>query len=484
MLKARIAAIEFVDDEVRVAVVKAGSGLPAILELRACRAEYSEPEDRIEALTRALDTALDQLKTRPAAYVLCANSRFCIVRTLTISFRGRRRVAAAVPFELEPYLAFPLDELLVDFRVVGEFDGETEVLAMAMRRSQLDEQLAVLAGAGISPEAVTLDAVALTGLWHRSRKKLKGLTAVLHVRDGCSNLAILHNNNLAYFRHLPCTAEQVRQTPVAAAREIQNSIRAFLAKWRGEGEIAALQLTGLDLAFDERDALAEAMSMPVEDMVLLSQLKGGALALEDGPAGTKNNKWEAAAGAALGAGGGLYAIDFIRGEREWPGAVRAVTKHLMFSTCLALLALAGWAFYYYQGAQQHRAQAETLRAEIQAIDTELEDLAGQGFPEGIDVEMFGYPPILGILNEIGGKMPEQKILVTSIQVAPPGARSWWLRIQGEVADASVFNEVFATLKDSAMFQVDEEPDLSLQGEVTTFTITAFRPEENSNDSQT
>ena len=37
---------------------------------------------------------LDAVKTRPQAYVLCAGALYTVVRTLSIPFRGARRVAA------------------------------------------------------------------------------------------------------------------------------------------------------------------------------------------------------------------------------------------------------------------------------------------------------------------------------------------------------------------------------------------------------
>ena len=154
-LKAKIAAIEFVGDEVRVAVVKTGGARPVVLELASSRAEYSEAEEYSEAMVNAVDDALNQLSVRPAAYVLCANSMYSVVRVLTIPFKGRRRVMSAAPFELEPYLAFPIEDLLLDYDIVTEIDGETDVLTLGMRREHLESYLAILAEAGVEVEAVS-----------------------------------------------------------------------------------------------------------------------------------------------------------------------------------------------------------------------------------------------------------------------------------------------------------------------------------------
>lgn len=511
----KVAGIEIAGDEVRVAVLKTGGHIPAVLELTACRAVYDAPGDRFQAMVNAVDTALSRLKTTPAVYVLCSSARYAVVRTIAIPFRGRRRVAAAVPFELEPYLAFPIEDLLVDFKIVGEFDNETEVLAVGVRRNRIEEELAILEAAGVEVEAVNLEAVGLTGLWHSLQKKAKGLRAVLHVREDSSCLAITHNNGLAYLRFLPCTEADLCSQPELVARETQNTLRAFMAKWRGGGEISELHLTGMELDQHTRDLFSAALRMPVNDSLIISRLKGGTKALARTQVFTVNmprmpedaenaenalpapepevlpceessevllsaNRWEAAMGAAHGASGGAFAVDFIRSVREWRGAAKPVVAHLMFSSCLALLVLVGWAFYYHQGTVRNRAEAARIEAAASELGAEIDALKQEGLGGALNTTVFNDPTLLDILEEIGTRMPDGKATITEIRMSPPEAQSWWIRLQGNVQDATVFNSVFEELKKSPLFRVDPEADLSLQGEQTTFAIKIFRAkEENS-----
>ena len=247
-LKAKVAAIEFSGDEVRLAVARTGRRLPKVLELHSCRAQYETPEERPDALRVAVSTVVKRMKNRPSTYVLCVSSALCVVRTLTIPFRGARKVAQVAPSELEPYLAFPIEELAIDFRMVLEVDKQTDVLAVGIRREVLQEQLGLLETAGIDVEGVDVDAAAITGLWRSVKTGLKGLHAALHVREEGSILAITHNNTLAYFRHLSFDAARLRDHPLAAARDVQNSLRAFQTGWRGDSDVASLTLTGTSLS--------------------------------------------------------------------------------------------------------------------------------------------------------------------------------------------------------------------------------------------
>jgi len=479
ILRSRVAAVELAGDEVRVAVILAGRGLPQVLEVHRCIAEYEEAEQRHEALAAALDECLNRLKHRPSVYVLCGSSAYSVVRQLVIPFRGRRKVAAAVPLELEPYLAFPLEDLLVDFISVQEVDGESDVLALGLRRTILDEQMAILGGAGIEADAVNLDGVSLTGLWQLLHKGLKGLNAVLHLRKDGAILAVTSNRRLAFLRHLPLTPEQLAESPNAVSREIQNTLRTFLAKWRGkETEFHILHVTGVQFSPGEKADLEEALGLAVEDCDMLDMLPGPPEM--DGDGGL--NTWEAAIGAGIAAAGGGYNLDFTRAERDWNSVLRAVVTHLLFSSCLALLVLLALMLYYFQGAARYDAEVDKLQAELDEVQLEIIEIADQTLSADINLQIFADPTLLDLLREISTKMPDNKVTIDEIRITPPGARGAWIGIEGKASDSGVFNQVFADLQTTNLIRVQPQPDMRVEGPLTMFRVQAFRAEETSDES--
>jgi hypothetical protein len=484
-LAPKVAAIEFAGDEVRLAVVKAAGRAPKVMELHVCRAEYSDPAQRSEALAQALGTVIKRMKNRPAAYVLCMSSGYSVVRTLTIPFRGARKVAAAVPFEIEPYLAFPIEELAVDFTTVLELEGQTDVLAVGVRGSVLREQLALLETAGIHPEGIDIDATGLTGLWRVVNPSMKGLNAVLHVRDDGAVLAVVHNKTLAYFRYLSLAAAEIRRNPVAAAREVQNSIRAFQVGWRGAGEVASLAVTGMGLGEAERETFEREVDIPVSYEDLLVKVKASHLAREalrrtgmEEPAGSaeevavaaeRSNCWEAVIGVAAGAAGKGFSLNFRKGDLAYGNVVQGVLPHLVIASCLAVLLLVGLAGYYHAARVRNLAEADRLREKIQLVEAEVLDLQGQGV--NVSAATFSDPSLLDILNEIGAKMPDEKVTITDLRIDHADAHSAWITIRGQVKDDSVFSMVMKELKQSTVFQVDE-PELKLGEGRSTFKIVA------------
>lgn len=531
VVRARVAAVEFDGDDVRLAVVKTGGRVPKVLELHAARAVYNAPEGRFEARVAAVKEVFKAVKRRPSVIVLCVSSTYAMVRTLTIPFRGARKVASAVRFELEPYLAFPIEDLAVDFSPVLEADGQTDVLAVGVRRTILQEQLDVLSAAGIEAESADVDAIGMTGFWRAVQPKLKGLHAVLHVRDDSSILAVTCNKTLAYYRHLTFGAASLRRSPGAAAREVLNSMRAFQSAWRGEGEITNLCLTGEvpDALSPEGETFEKYFDIPLVRLNLLDALKatdlangvvvhevfgseaspvaeetpvaeaspeegsgeeseasGDPFALQESePLETpvrSSNLWEAIIGVALGAAGGGYSLNFREGDLAPKNAFGNMASQVMATSCLALLLLAGVAWYYYYARVQNLRECETLNGQIEELQKEVDTLKEKGID--IPPETFSDPSLLDILSEIATKMPDSKVSLLELKIdrgtvsdaaAAGGAKRVpaWITLRGEVKDDNTFTQIVADLKKSDMFQVDE-PDLKLDGGKSTFKIVAHR----------
>jgi len=479
--KAKIGAIQIDGDTIHVAVVKTGRQVPHVLELQSRTAVYELPEQRCDALTQALDEVLESLRNKPAVYVLCIPCTETIVRPLTIPFRGASRVAKAVPFEIEPYLAFPLEELLLDYSCIAEIAGETEVLAVGARRKQVEEALAILDKAGVDTELAGVDVAGMTALWLSLNRHPKGLQAILHVRRNQSVLAIVYNKTLAYFRNLNIGEEQILERSAAAAREIQNSLRAFQAKWRAGGEFDRVHISGIELPEQTQDVLEQVIGMPVHSSCLVELLPGGSQALQSAGLSCAANQWEPVIGVAHNAGGAWPAFNLIRDSQSMHGSVRSVVAHLMFSSCLALLFLLGCAWYYHEGRIRNENAVAFAREKIAAVKAEIEAMAAEGLGEDVEVSIFNDPTLLDLLLDLSRRMPENKAIISEIRLSPPGTRGGWLAISGSTPNAADFNQVFEELRKSEYFKCPEDPVIRLQGEKTTFQIRAFRPNEEVTD---
>jgi type IV pilus assembly protein PilM len=90
-----------------------------------------------------------------------------IVRYLTMYRMSADDLRNAIRFEADKYIPFDVDEVVLDCQPfesdgVGDLaSNEMRVLLVACKRAVIDEQLRVLAGAGLHPEIVDVDVFAL-----------------------------------------------------------------------------------------------------------------------------------------------------------------------------------------------------------------------------------------------------------------------------------------------------------------------------------
>lgn len=457
---ARVAAVEFDGDDVRLAVVKTGLRRPRLLEIHTARAQYEDPEQRREAMVQAVKGLVECLKVRPTVYVLCLSSSNTIVRTIAIPFRGARRVTPAVTFELERYLAIPIEELVVDHMPILEFDGQTEVLAVGVRRNILQEQIETLNAAGVDPEGADVDAIGLTTLWQTARQA-KGLHAVLYLHNKGAVFAVAYNKSLAYFRHLPMGAEQFAENLNDAVQEVENSMRAFHSGWKSDGEIAGLDVIGLPAQAEE--ALAGQFEIPVTFQDPLAAISA--------PENVDKPLYAGLIGVAAGAAGGAFSLHLRKDELAYKNLFPALVPHIMLISCIALVLLVGCAWFYHHAAIVNAGKAAQLEQQIDSVEAEVKSLEAQGI--NVPAGMFADPTVLDVLMEIALNLPSQVADVTDVKIEPPNASAPWIIVAGEVKDDNAFKTAVEKIKQSPVFKT-EEPELRLIEGRSTFRLVLQR----------
>lgn len=508
-VSAKIGVIQILEDRVRACVVQTGGATPTVLD--RIETPIGPPdEEGADPAVDAVWNAVRGLSSMPNCYVLSASSLDSVVRVLQIPVKGARRVAAAVQFELEPYLAFPIEELAVDHLPIREVDGQTEVLAVGMRRAVLDRGLAALRGAGVEPEGIGLDALGLTALWLCGRKQVKGLNALVHFQERGATLVVLADRHVAFMRPMAdVTAASAQEAPRVVAREITNLVRAFLTLSRAKEPLAGVHVTGLAPDPDLEGMLGESLNAPVS-WTDLSELvrhqekkpKSGrrrsagadADAAEVGP-----NVWESLAGMAYSAAGGGPALNFRRGELAPRNVLQGVGGLAAFTLAMAAilcLSYAGYCYVDYTSNVQRieRAGDEIWRLYAEAFPDSPDAQAGRPpmdiggvrtlalmrreFDEHtkqsseLNTAILTRPTLLDILNEISTHLSADKVLLTELRVRSSRERSQQVSIVGELTDPGAFEQELEKLRQSKVLKVTGEPTISQRQGKTTFTITA------------
>lgn len=131
------------------------------------------------------------------------------LRMLVLPFQDVRKLEKVVPFEVEGLLPYSLEEVVVDYQVTEVGDGKSHLLVAAVPRSLMKNYLDQLARAGINPESVELDGMALMNLARHvfpespgAGDRERGDTAVLDIGASKTIVCILHRGQPRFLRTL------------------------------------------------------------------------------------------------------------------------------------------------------------------------------------------------------------------------------------------------------------------------------------------
>jgi general secretion pathway protein L len=86
-------------------------------------------------------------------------------RILTFPFLERRKILQSLPFELEDVVPFSQSDAIFDCRVIRQKESSSNVLAFAVPKKYIQELLILCDDAGLSPDIVSLDGIALSNLF-------------------------------------------------------------------------------------------------------------------------------------------------------------------------------------------------------------------------------------------------------------------------------------------------------------------------------
>lgn len=234
-----------------------------------------------------------------------------------------------IKVEADQYIPYPVDEVSLDFEVIGESDKNpdmADVLLVACRREQVEQRSAALEIAGLVPRVVDIETYAVENACQFLRHQMpdEGRNRTIAVVDAgatTTSVLVLHNLNTVYnrdqnfggrqltediMRHYGMTMEEASKakkfgnlpddysSEVLAhflndfAQQIDRSLQFFFSSASQYSSIDQIiiaggcaHISGIDTAIQERLGIATAIARPFQGMSVSSKAKPAALAKEE-----------------------------------------------------------------------------------------------------------------------------------------------------------------------------------------------------------
>lgn len=194
--------------------------------------EPAPPEERLAEALKALRTE-EGAALKADAVITSLPGSEVVAHVITLPFTDTRRIEQTLPFELEDQIPFDLSEVVFDYQILGQHDGQSDVLVAVAKRSVVEGLLEVLAGAGLDPRIVSLSSLAYQNLFaHGVITPLERAPAVegeppppprpeavLDIGDTSTDLIIVEDGATRFVRSFPVAGRSLTLA-VAAAKQL------------------------------------------------------------------------------------------------------------------------------------------------------------------------------------------------------------------------------------------------------------------------
>jgi type II secretory pathway component PulL len=222
---------------------------------------------RAPLVSSALRELIGALGGTPDSVIVALDGMRVSLRHVQLPPGAKKRIAEVLPFELEALLPFPVDEAVIDYQEVGTRDAELNLLAAAVPHGVIEETLALLETAQISPRELAVGAASLDGLLALLQQPADETWLLLHVDAEQSDVCIVNGGRSELCR----TFDEGASSLAAGSRAVQMALHQTVMKYRAEGGplIGKLLVMG-DAAVEPAwvQSLGEAINAPAQPVTL------------------------------------------------------------------------------------------------------------------------------------------------------------------------------------------------------------------------
>ena len=417
-----------------------------------------EREDSRTEIIRRLREVFSKLEGKGEDLVYLFPSSRTMVHRIPLPFRERKKNQQVVKFEVEPFLPFPADQVVVDFYAADKDEAGKEALVFAARKGDLGESLSMLKEAGLDPERVVPEALALFWLIRGLGKAADGPGALLDLGQENATLILWQRNRLNLARSIPISGGGIAAAAHPnLARLAEEVNRTFLSAGYSPGGQSAREvyLTGDgSLTQGVGQSLSQYLGKPVSPLDL-----GEA-------AGEVPEEQRPVLCAALGAAWGDSSADWVNLRREeFAPAQKAQRERgrlkilISYGVILAILGVGSFLLNLYlqerkYGELKAQIRKEFFQAlpEVKRVVNELQQMKARVQEERAKLGSLGGGPgggsPLEVLREVSLMLdPGSKVRVTELLVDPES-----IEVNGEADAFETVNQLKARLDRSGKFK--------------------------------
>lgn len=163
----------------------------------------------VEAVGESVKRALVKSKIKLKYVAIAVAGSSVITKKITMpASLSDEEMEGQIQLEADQYIPYPLEEVNLDFQVIGETENNPEtvdVLLSACRSENVDDRVAAVELAGLIPKIVDIEAYTVETAFSVMASQMpdEGMdktVAIVDIGATMTSLSIIHNHNLIYTR--------------------------------------------------------------------------------------------------------------------------------------------------------------------------------------------------------------------------------------------------------------------------------------------
>ena len=321
----------------------------------------------------ALETLRAEIDTEGCDCVVSISADHFSYRILQIPFKDSKKIKMVLPFELEPTVPYPVEDLIIDFidlESAGHND-HTDVIAVAVPNSQLTPYIRTLGAIKIDPTMITLSglpaALCLANQAEAGKDQL-----FLKVDKALSTLFIASNGGIKLIRSFPTPVTGDARAGSLGAF-VRRTVSAFGELSQSEYQPPDMVVTGSGLNGANFDAdVSRFLDLPVKRLNFADHLS---IPIEGEP----NKLWDPALmdnalALALMEIEGIRGLNFHKGRFAAKKIIAKYKKYIIKTGILAASVLALLLFNVI-------AESYTLNRQIDRFNRQITGIFKETFPD-------------------------------------------------------------------------------------------------------
>jgi len=137
-----------------------------------------------------------------------------IVKKISMPTMTEEQLQETVQFEAEQYIPFDINDVNLDFQILGENDantGQMHVLLVAAKKEMINDYVNLVQLAGLNPCVIDVDAFALQNIYEINYPDDKENVALIDIGASKTSLNILKEGSSVFMRDVPLGCGQIDQ---------------------------------------------------------------------------------------------------------------------------------------------------------------------------------------------------------------------------------------------------------------------------------